>query len=428
MNVSFYTLGCKVNQYETQCMIEQFEKHGFTVVENNTPADVFVINSCTVTAESDRKSRQMLRRFRKLNPSAVMVLTGCMPQAFPCESKALSEADIVAGNTDPKQLPELVDRFKFDGERIVCIGEHKRDERFNTPSINRFSEHTRAFMKIQDGCDRYCTYCIIPTARGNIRSRSLSEIRAEAISLVEAGFCEVVLVGINLTSFGRDTGINLCDAVDVVAEIDGIKRIRLGSLEPDHISDEMLERLSRQEKFCPQFHLSLQSGCDKTLARMNRHYDSAFYYDLVSRIRKIFKEAAITTDIMVGFAGETEEEFKENLEFAKKVGFALTHVFAYSRRAGTVAHGLPNQVTKAEKEKRSRQMIAATKMSEQNFLNSQCGAIASVLFETSDNNIYSGYTKNYTYVKVKSATNLCGKIADVKILSAHDGYCMGDLL
>lgn len=428
MNISFYTLGCKVNQYETQCMIEQFKKRGFTVVETNAPADVFIINSCTVTAESDRKSRQMLRRFRKLNPGAVMVLTGCMPQAFPKESGLLLEADIVAGNTDPKQLPDLVEQFMRDGERIVFVGEHTRDEKFNTPAISEFSEHTRAFMKIQDGCDRYCTYCIIPTARGNIRSRSLDDIRLEAENLAKAGFPEVVLVGINLTSFGRDTGHNLCDAVDTVAAVDGIKRIRLGSLEPDHISDEMLDRLSRVDKFCPQFHLSLQSGSDKTLKRMNRHYDSAFYYDLVTRIRNKFADAAITTDIMVGFAGETEEEFKENIEFAKKVGFALTHVFAYSRRAGTVAHGLPNQVTKAEKENRSRQMIAATKLSEQNFLNMQCGTTVSVLFETADNNIYSGYTKNYTYVKVKSDSNLCGKIADVKLLSCHDGYCEGELI
>ncbi|MBO5725772.1 MAG: MiaB/RimO family radical SAM methylthiotransferase, partial [Clostridia bacterium] len=374
------------------------------------------------------KSRQMLRRFRKLNPGAVMVLTGCMPQAFPKESSLLLEADIVAGNTDPKQLPDLVEQFMRDGERIVFVGEHTRDEKFNTPAISEFSEHTRAFMKIQDGCDRYCTYCIIPTARGNIRSRSLNDIRLEAENLAKAGFPEVVLVGINLTSFGRDTGHNLCDAVDTVAAVDGIKRIRLGSLEPDHISDETLERLSRVDKFCPQFHLSLQSGSDKTLKRMNRHYDSAFYYDLVTRIRNKFPSAAITTDIMVGFAGETEEEFKENIEFAKKVGFALTHVFAYSRRAGTVAHGLPNQVTKAEKEKRSRQMIAATKLSEQNFLNKQCGTTVSVLFETADNNIYSGYTKNYTYVKVKSDNNLCGKIADVKLLSCHDGYCEGELI
>ncbi len=428
MNISFYTLGCKVNQYETQCMTECFTNRGYTVVDNNVPADVFVINSCTVTAESDRKSRQMLRRFRKMNPEAVMVLTGCMPQAFPTDSAALAEADIVSGNTDPALLPQLVEQFMRGGERIVHIGQHMRDEKFNTPSIKQFSEHTRAFMKIQDGCDRYCTYCIIPTARGNIRSRSIEDIEAEARALADAGFCEVVLVGINLTSFGRDTGLNLCDAVDAVARVEGIKRIRLGSLEPDHISDEMLERLSNQDKFCAQFHLSLQSGCDKTLRRMNRHYDSAFYFDLVGRIRKIFKNAAITTDVMVGFAGEDETEFSENLEFAKKVGFAKTHVFAYSRRAGTVAYSLPNQVTRAEKERRSREMIAVTNASEQAFLKNQCGKTFSVLFETEDNNIYSGYTENYTYVKVRSEKNLCGQIADVKLISADNGYCEGELV
>ena len=427
MTVSFYTLGCKVNQYETQCMAELFERAGYTVVGNEIPADVFVINSCTVTAESDRKSRQMLRRFRKKNPSAVTVLTGCMPQAFSRESAALLEADVVAGNTSPADIPNLVARFLSNGERIVEVGEHTRDEKFNTPNITSFGEHTRAFMKIEDGCDRYCTYCIIPTARGAIRSKSIESITEEARTLADNGFCEVVLVGINLTSFGRDTGHTLCDAVDAVAAAEGIKRIRLGSLEPDHMSDEMLKRLSLEEKFCPQFHLSLQSGSDKTLKRMNRHYDSAFYMDLVNRIRNTFKNSSITTDVMVGFAGEDETEFAENLEFVKKVGFAKTHVFAYSRRAGTVAHALPCQVPKAEKEKRSREMIKAASLCEQEFLKTQISLETNVLFETAHNNIYSGYTENYTCVKVESDTNLCGKIAKVKLTAASDGYCIGEL-
>ncbi len=427
MNISFYTLGCKVNQYETQCMAELFGSRGYNVVDNDTPVDVFIINSCTVTAESDRKTRQMLRRFRKRNPEAVMVLTGCMPQAFPNVSGSLPEADIVAGNTAPQELPSLVEEFLLNGERIIHIGEHKRDERFNTPSVKRFGEHTRAFMKIQDGCDRYCTYCIIPTARGGIRSKSLEDIKIEAQSLADNGFCEVVLVGINLTSFGRDTGYNLCDAVDAVSKVQGIRRVRLGSLEPDHISDAMLSRLSSQEKFCPQFHLSLQSGCNATLKRMNRHYDTAFYKDLVDRIRKTFENAAITTDIMVGFAGETDEEFKENLQFAKIVGFASAHIFAYSRRAGTIAYGLPNQVSRAEKEKRSREMIRVCKECEQEFLNSLIGKRMNVLFETADNNIYSGYSENYTQIKVKSETDLRGQIISACIKAAKEGYCEAEI-
>ncbi len=427
MNISFYTLGCKVNQYETQCLAELFKKSGYTVVDNNVPVDVFVVNSCTVTAESDRKSRQMLRRFRKKNPSAVLVLTGCMPQAFPNVADMLTEADIVAGNTAPADLPGLVEQFFKEGERIVHIGRHEKKEKFNTPSVESFGEHTRAFMKIQDGCDRYCTYCIIPSARGDIRSKSLDDIKVEAQHLADNGFCEVVLVGINLTSFGRDTGYNLCDAVDAVAQVDGIRRVRLGSLEPDHISDTVLERLSGQSKFCPQFHLSLQSGSDATLKRMNRHYDTAFYLDLVNRIRSKFDNAAITTDIMVGFAGESEQEFNENLQFAQKIGFAGAHVFAYSRRAGTVAYGLPNQVSNSDKEKRSREMIKACKVCEQEFLNSQLQKSVNVLFETVDNNIYSGYSENYTPVKLKSDTDLRGKIIRVRLTAAHDGYCEAEI-
>ncbi len=428
MNISFYTLGCKVNQYETECMAEQFALHGFTYVEASAEVDVFVINSCTVTAESDRKTRQMLRRARKKYPRAVVVLAGCMPQAFPDEAAELLDADIVAGNTAPEELPQLVLKFLENGERIVHIGEHKRDEKFTTPSIKNFSAHTRAFMKIQDGCERYCTYCIIPTARGVIRSKPIEDIKQEAERLSASGFREVVLVGINLTSFGKDTGLNLCDAVEAVAAVDGIERVRLGSLEPDHMSDEMLGRLSRVDKFCEQFHLSLQSGCDKTLHRMNRHYDSEYYMDLVTRIRGIFPDAAITTDIMVGFAGEDETEFQENLAFARRVGFAKTHVFAYSRRAGTVAYGLPNQVTRAEKERRSREMIALSRESERQFLSAQVGKKTKVLFETKDNNIYSGYTGNYTYVKVCSDWDLGGKIVDVIITAAHDDYCEGKVV
>lgn len=428
MKVGFYTLGCKVNQYETQVMRELFEKRGESIVVPPAPADVFIINSCTVTGESDRKTRQMLRKYRSLFPDAVLVLTGCMPQAFPDIAEKLREADIIVGNTDPKIIPTLVDKFLSDGERIVNIEKHTRKESFNTPDITDFEERTRAFMKIQDGCDRYCTYCIIPFARGPIRSKSLNDIKAEAQSLADNGFSEVVLVGINLTSFGKETGLNICDAVDAVCSVEGIKRVRLGSLEPDHISDEMLFRLSRQKKFCPQFHLSLQSGCDATLKRMNRHYDTAFYSDLVERIRRQFENAAITTDIMVGFAGESEEEFSSSLEFAKKIGFASAHVFAYSRRAGTVAYNLAGQVEKQEKSKRSRKMIALTKETEITFLEKMLNKTCSVLFESRDSDgFYYGFTENYCQVKVKSNENLTGKILNVKITGRKNSCLIGEI-
>lgn len=428
MKIGFFTLGCKVNQYETQVMRELFEKRGDTVVCEEAPVDVFIINSCTVTGESDRKTRQMLRKYRALYPEAVLVLAGCMPQAFPDIAEKLREADIVVGNTEPKAIPALVDRFLNDGERIVKIEKHTRRESFNTPDITDFEERTRAFMKIQDGCDRYCTYCIIPTARGPIRSKPLADIKAEAEALSTKGFCEVVLVGINLTSYGKETGENICDAVDAVCTIDGIKRVRLGSLEPDHISNEMLTRLKAQPKFCPQFHLSLQSGCDATLKRMNRHYDTAFYSDLVERIRQQFENAAITTDIMVGFAGETEEEFKLSLSFAKEIGFASAHVFAYSKRAGTVAANMPNQVEKNVKSKRSKEMIAATEQTEIAFLDKMTGTEQEVLFESRDSGgFYRGFTANYCQVKVKAEENLNGKIIKVKITGRENTFLTGEI-
>lgn len=428
MNIAFYTLGCKVNQYETEAMREAFAASGHTVVPDSAPFDAIVINSCTVTAESDRKTRQTVRRFRKERPDAAIVLTGCMVQAFSKEAQALSDADVIAGNTDVKKIVEYIERFLIDGERIFEVSAHKKEERFNTPSLADFAERTRAYMKIEDGCERFCTYCIIPTARGFVRSKPLDEIKTEAEALSKAGFSEIVLVGINLTSYGTGESFDLADAVDAVCAVEGIKRVRLGSLEPDHMSDEMLLRFKKQEKFCPQFHLSLQSGCDETLKRMNRHYDTAFYRDLVTRIRENFEDAAITTDIMVGFAGETEEEFQESLSFAKEIGFAKAHIFAYSRRAGTVAYGLPNQASKAEKAKRSRLMSVATLKTEGEFLSSLVGRVFPVLFETAQDGFAEGYTANYSRVRVKSDNPHTGEILNVKIVSAENEFCVGELI
>ena len=428
MKIAFHTLGCKVNQYETEVMRESFIKNGYTVVPDNAPFDIIIINSCTVTAESDRKTRQTLNRFRKENPEAVIVLTGCMVQAFAEKSKDLTAADIIVGNTDVAKIEKLVHRFLQEGERIFEVSEHKRTERFNTPNIKEFAERTRAYMKIEDGCDRFCTYCIIPTARGFVRSKPIADIKKEAEELAKNGFIEIVLVGINLTSYGKGEDMNLCDAVDAVCEVEGIKRVRLGSLEPDHITDRMLMRLKAQEKFCPQFHLSLQSGCDATLKRMNRHYDTAFYRDLVTRIRNMFPDSAITTDIMVGFAGETEEEFLESVNFAKEMGFAKSHIFAYSRRSGTVAYNLKGQISKQEKSNRSKQMIEVTNQTEKEFLEGQIGKTVSVLFETNENGFSEGYTKNYTRVKVKTETAHSGEILNVKLISAKNGYCIGEFV
>ncbi len=425
MNILFQTLGCKVNQYETEAMREALLNLGHTNCKD-LPADAVIINSCTVTAESDRKTRQLVRRMRRDNPDAIIALTGCMVQAFPDEANNLTEADIVIGNRDVAKIVDAINNYS--DTRIFEINEHQKDDPYNTIGLSSFSERTRAFMKIQDGCDRFCTYCIIPFARGRVRSREVADIKAEAERLAKNGFCEIVLVGINLTSYGKSQDFNLCDAVDAVCEVSGIKRVRLGSLEPDHITDEMLARFKSQPKFCPQFHLSLQSGCDATLKRMNRHYDSAFYADLVNRIRATFADAAITTDIMVGFAGETEEEFNQSLAFAKKIGFTRAHIFAYSRRSGTVAAGLKNQVSNTEKQSRAHLMADATKQTETEFLKAQIGNTYPVLFETQENGIAEGYTPNYTRVMVNAANTLTGEIKDVLIKSVKDDYCIGELV
>ena len=425
MNILFHTLGCKVNQYETEAMREALLNWGHTN-DKNLSVDAVIINSCTVTAESDRKTRQLVRRMRRENPGAIIALTGCMVQAFPDEAKKLTEADIVIGNRDVTKIVNAIN--SYDNKRVFEIDEHQNGDSYNTIGLSKFNERTRAFMKIQDGCDRFCTYCIIPFARGRIRSRAVSDIKAEAQRLAANGYSEIVLVGINLTSYGKGEDYNICDAVDAVCEVNGIKRVRLGSLEPDHITDEMLNRFKIQPKFCPQFHLSLQSGCDATLKRMNRHYDSAFYEDLVNRIRNTFTDAAITTDIMVGFAGETDDEFNQSLNFAQKIGFARAHIFAYSRRSGTVAAGLKNQVSNTEKQLRSHQMAEITKQTEIEFLKSQIGNVYPVLFENQQNGVAEGYTPNYTRVIIDTKKALTGQIYDVLIKSVQDDYCVGELI
>lgn len=428
MNFAIYTLGCKVNQYESQAVAELMKAQGFGQVSFEDKPDIIFINSCSVTAESDRKTRQVVRKFKKNNDNAIIVLMGCMTSAHPELERELPEADVVVGNKNYKTLVDTLKKHITERQRIVNIEQHKKGEGYSGISITDFSEHTRAFMKIEDGCDRFCTYCIIPYARGFVRSRDLADIKTEAENLALNGYKEVVLVGINLSSFGKDNGLSLYDAVKAVADTKGIERVRLGSLEPDLMDDTLLENLKTVDKFCPQFHLSLQSGSDKTLKRMNRHYDTAFYYDLVCRIRQIFENAAITTDIMVGFAGESEEEFLESLEFAKKVGFAKSHIFAYSRRKGTAADKMSGHITNAVKTERSRRMIELTQKSENSFLKSQCGRVAKVLIETYKDGYLSGYTENYSPVKIKGDEALLGSIEKVMLCEAFDGYILGNIL
>lgn len=428
MKVAFYTLGCKVNQYETESMRARLEAAGFDCGCQPEDADIIIVNSCTVTAESDRKTRQAVRRFRRMSPNALIALGGCVPAAFPEIKDALPEADIIFSNAADGHLVETINAFLANRRRTVRIDRHEIGELYCTEPITDFSEHTRAFVKIEDGCDRFCSYCIIPTARGRVRSRRPEDIKNEISGLAERGFLEVVLVGINLSAYGKDNGLNICDAVDTAASVNGIRRVRLGSLEPDHISDDMLIRLKAQEKFCPQFHLSLQSGCDATLLRMNRRYDTEFYRNLVTRIRQVFPDCSITTDIMVGFAGETDEEFAASVDFVREIGFAKAHIFAYSRRKGTKADLFPNQVKNALKTQRSHIMASACKECEEKFLESQLGRSFPVLFESCENGLCEGFSPNYTRVRTKGEEGLCGQICEVLLTSREDDCCIGHIL
>ncbi len=416
-----------MNQYETEAMRRLFKAKGYEAANSCDIPDVLVLNSCTVTAESDRKTRQTLRHLKRKYPNAVTVLCGCMAQAFPKSAEGLEAADIVFGNTDHSKIPELVEEFLENRQRIIAVEPHEKGEKYITPAICEFSERTRAYMKIEDGCNRFCSYCAIPYARGRVRSRTLAEIREEAGALGQNGYSEIVLVGINLSAYGLDTEGNICDAVEAVAEIPTISRVRLGSLEPDHITDEMLDRLRAVDKFCPHFHLSLQSGCDATLKRMNRHYDSAFYFDLITRIRSKFPNAAFTTDVMVGFAGETEEEFMASLDFVKKCKFSKCHVFAYSKREGTAAAKLSGHIENSLKQQRSAEMIEAAEESRVEFLNTQIGLVEEVLFETLKRGYIEGYTKNYTRVRVKTDKPLTGETYLVKLIGVEEDFVWGDI-
>ena len=404
MIVAFHTHGCKVNQYETQAMRRQLEQAGYQTTEfvpEQTEADVLVINSCTVTGESDRKLRQFLRRCRRALPHAVIVLCGCMPQAYPEAAFDLPEVDIVLGNAVRADLLPKLEEYFANKQRICCVPQHSSV--YEPMDIDEFQGRTRAFVKIQDGCNRFCSYCIIPYARGRVRSRQPADITAELTRLAANGYKEVVLVGINLTAYGQDLGLSIADAVDAACAVDGLERVRLGSLEPDFITDEIIARMKAQPKLCPQFHLALQSGCDATLKRMNRHYTTAEYADLCRRLRQHFPNCAVTTDVMVGFPGETEEEFEQSCSFVESIAFARGHVFAYSRRKGTNADRMPNQVDNAEKARRSKKMQEICNRSAEEYAAQYVGKCVTVLLETPyPDGLIDGHTDTYQTVMVKT--------------------------
>jgi len=428
MNVYFYTLGCKVNQYETQAMGEKLKEAGYNICTQAKEADIYIVNSCTVTAVSDQKTRQAVRRLKRNNPNSVVVLTGCMPQAYPQQSIDLFSADIVLGNRNNDKLLQLLDDYLENHQRIISIVEHNNGDKFDKLNISSFDERTRAFIKIQDGCDRFCSYCIIPTSRGRSRSKPLEDLRVEFEQLAEHGYKEVVLVGINLSCYGRDIGLSICDAVELACSFNAFERVRLGSLEPDHITDEVIERLSKLNKLCPSFHISLQSGCNATLKRMNRHYTTEEYYDLCLKLRSKFDDTTITTDIMVGFPLESDDDFEESMQFANKIGFEKIHVFPYSVRSGTKAATITPQIEKSVKEERCKKMIETGEEIREKFFESLVGKTIEMLCETHIDGFVYGYTKNYTPIKAVYANDLHGQFRSVKITGFDDEHCIGDFV
>lgn len=429
MTFNIITLGCKVNQYESQLMSEMLKNSGFILSENKNKADITVINTCTVTAVSDAKNRKIIRKARRENPDGVIVLTGCMPQAFPDRVSDFEDCDIVLGNKRREALVPLIDEFLRTRAKIVSIEPHdNKNAEYEQLTVKSFDGHTRAFMKIEDGCNRFCSYCVIPYARGRVRSKNPDELLREVKALSASGYKEIVLVGINLSAYGQGESFDLADAVDIACSVDGIERVRLGSFEPEMMYKSLIERFSKQKKFCPQFHLSLQSGCDATLKRMRRQYDRAEYMRIVNDLRQSFENPAITTDVMVGFAGETDGEFAESLDFVESVGFAKVHVFPYSRRKGTLADKMDGQVDPRVKDDRSKKMIKISEQGRRAFLNSQLGRTESVLVERKrEGGYFEGYTMNYTPVRIFSEKALTGKIVDVKLTRLGDDWCEGEL-
>ena len=428
MKAAFYTLGCKVNQAESEYMAELLQKAGFEIVNPNDEADYYIVNSCTVTATADQKTRQSVRRFKRKHPNSTVILTGCMPQAFPKDAEKLEQADIVLGNKNDNDILDLINKHAAQKNRIIRLSEHQNGEKFAPCSVRAFGGRVRAFVKIEDGCDRFCSYCIIPKSRGRVRSKPLEDLKQEVTDLAANGIKEVVLVGINLSAYGKGTDFNIADAVETCAGVDGISRIRLGSLEPDHITDSIISRLSTVHKFCPQFHISLQSGCNKTLKNMNRHYTAEEYEELCNKLRAAFKDCSLTTDVMVGFHEETEQDFEESLAFVKRISFEKVHVFPYSERTGTAASKRGDSVSKQEKDRRASVMITETEKIRQNYLEMQIGKKVRLLVEGRANREYlRGYTKNYLPVLLKSTQDLTGCETDCIIQSVKNDECIANL-
>ena len=429
--VAFYTLGCKVNQYETEAMLELFEKEGYEKAETEDYADVYVINTCTVTHMSDRKSRQYIRRMKKKNPDAIIAVVGCYSQVSPEEILSIDEVNLVMGTNDRKKIVEEVK--KIDASRKVStVDDIMKVKAFEEIEINKTNGKTRAFLKIQDGCDRYCSYCIIPYARGRVRSRDLESIVKEVENLAANGYKEVVLTGIHVASYGKDikdSDIKLLDVIKQINDIEGIERIRLSSVEPILFTDEFVEAVSAMDKVCPHYHLSLQSGCDETLKRMKRRYTTEEYKTIVDRLRAAIPNVSITTDVIVGFPGETNEEFDKTYEFLKDIELTHMHIFKYSPRKGTPAATMENQVDPSTKHERSEKLLQLNEENFKKFGQKMLDKEFNVLFEQKvGDNKFEGLTENYVKVIVESDKDLSEQILKVKITDVKNEFLEGILV
>ncbi len=415
MKVALHNLGCKVNAYETEAMQEMLENHGYEIVPFKEGADIYIINTCTVTNMADRKSRQMLHRAKKLNPDAIVVATGCYVQAQEENGEVDECIDIIIGNNKKKDLIEILETHT--PKSVIDINHTKEYEEMH---LSKTAEHTRAYIKVQDGCNQFCTYCIIPFARGRVRSRAKEDVIREVTALANNGYKEVVLTGIHLSSYGVDLGNeDLLSLILAVHGVEGIERIRLGSLEPRIITEEFAKTISELPKMCPHFHLSLQSGCDETLRRMNRRYTSEEYYEKCQLLRKYFDNPALTTDVIVGFPGETEEEFEQSRAFVDKVNFYETHIFKYSKRQGTKAAVMENQVPEQIKSLRSNVMLEMDEQKRKAYEMSFIGMEVEVLFEEKitkkETAFWVGHTKEYVKIALQTEENLQNQLTNVRI-------------
>ena len=433
--VAFYTLGCKVNQYETEAMLEMFEKDGYEQVGSEDYADVYVINTCTVTHMSDRKSRQYIRRMKKKNPNAIIAVVGCYSQVSPEEILEIEEVNLVMGTNERRTIVDEIKKLEVvEGDKKAStVDDIMKVRAFEEIEISQSNGRTRAFMKIQDGCDRFCTYCIIPYARGGkVRSRDMESIVNEAKTLAENGYEEVVLTGIHVASYGKDikeTDIKLLDVIKQINDIEGIERIRLSSVEPILFTDEFVEAVSAMDKVCPHYHLSLQSGCDETLKRMKRRYTTEEYKTIVDRLRAAIPNVSITTDVIVGFPGETNEEFDKTYEFLKDIELTHMHIFKYSPRKGTPAATMENQVDPSTKHERSEKLLQLNEENFKKFGQKMLDKEFNVLFEQKvGDNKFEGLTENYVKVIVESDKDLSEQILKVKIKDVKNEFLEGILV